>query len=234
MVKLSIIMPVYNEEQTLEAIVRKVLMLRIAGVEKELIIVDDCSTDNSRKILKKIKRSLSKGKRVKIFYHEKNLGKGGAVSTGLQHATGDILIIQDADLEYNPAEIPGLIKPLLRKEIQVVYGSRFMHKHNPQYPVYYLGNIILSWATTLIFFKRITDMETGYKAFRKEVIKDIKLRSRGFDLEPEITAKILKRGYSIRELPISFKPRKFEEGKKITWKDGVMALFYLLRYRFVE
>ena len=231
-VKLSIIMPVFNEEATLKQIISEVLKVTMPGVEKELIIVDDCSADNSRKILKELDRS--KPKHVKILYHRKNMGKGGAVNTGIQHATGDILIIQDADLEYDPREIPKLIRPILNKEVKVVYGSRFMLQHQPRYHIYYLGNIILSWTTTLLFFSRITDMETGYKAFRKEVIQDIQLRSRGFNLEPEITAKILKRGYKIKEMPISFKPRKFEEGKKITWKDGVMAFLYLLKYRFTE
>lgn len=230
--KLSIIMPVYNEKSTLKQIIKEVMQLNIKGADKELIIVDDGSTDGSREILKSIGK-LNK-KDVRIFYHEKNQGKGGAVNTGIQKSSGDIIIIQDADLEYNPKEIPKLIQPIIKGEVKVVYGSRFLRQHNPQYRVYYLGNIILSWITTLIFFTRVTDMETGYKVFRREVIKHIKLRARGFDLEPEITAKILKQGYKIKELPISFKPRKYEEGKKITWKDGLMAIFYLIKYRFCD
>jgi len=229
--KLSIIMPVYNEKDTLKQIIKEVMHLSIRGVKKELVIVDDGSIDGSRNILKKLK--LNK-RNCKIFYHEKNIGKGGAVNTGIQNSSGDIIMIQDADLEYNPKEIPKLLEPILNKKVKVVYGSRFLRQHNPQYPIYYFGNIILSWATTLIFFTRITDMETGYKVFKRDVIKDIKLRSKGFDLEPEITAKILKNGYKIKELPISFRPRKFEHGKKITWKDGIMAIFYLIKYRFFD
>jgi len=230
-VKLSIIMPVYNEIDTLKEIIKEVMQLNIKGVEKELIIVDDGSTDGSREILRNMKL---KNKEWKIFYHEKNMGKGAAVSTGIKNSSGNIIVIQDADLEYNPKEIQKLIEPIIKGHVKVVYGSRFLRQHNPQYRVYYLGNIILSWITTLIFFTRVTDMETGYKVFRREVIKHIKLRARGFDLEPEITAKILKQGYKIKELPISFRPRKYEEGKKITWKDGLMAMFYLIKYRFCD
>ncbi len=231
-VKLSIIMPVYNERHTLKQIIKEVMQLNIKDVEKEVIIIDDGSTDGSREILKSLER-FGKGD-CKIFYHRKNLGKGTAVNTGIQRSSGDIIIIQDADLEYDPKEIPKLLQPIINNEVEVVYGSRFLRHHKPQYPVYYFGNIVLSWVTTLIFFTKITDMETCYKVFKREVIKDIKLKARGFDLEPEITAKILKNGYKIKELSISFRPRKFEEGKKITWKDGLMAIFYLLKYRFFD
>lgn len=225
--KLSVIIPAYNEEGAILKLIKIVENVNIGQIKKELIIIDDCSTDSTRELLKKIKNH-------KIFFHEKNKGKGSAIRTGLKHATGDIIIIQDADLEYDPNEYPKLLKPILKGKTKVVYGSRFLRKHKAKYQFYYLGNIFLSFVTRLLYFRKITDMETCYKVFKREVIKKINLKARRFDFEPETTAKIIKKGYKIIEIPISYKCRDFREGKKISWKDGIKAVWYLLKYRFVD
>ena len=231
-IKLSIIVPAYNEEKTIVEMINRVLKVPLNNIKKEIIVVDDFSTDKTKEVLDKIKSDS-----IKIFYHQKNMGKGSAIRTALQHATGDIILIQDADLEYNPEEYPKLIKPILDKKTKVVYGSRLSyikeHKGN-MYWLHYFGNWVLTLITNLLFNSRLTDMETCYKVFTKDVIENIKLRSKKFDFEPEITAKILKKGYKIYEIPISFQARKFEEGKKITWRDGIKALYYLIKYRFVD
>lgn len=227
--KLSIIIPIYNEENTLKKILNKIENVNI-GIDKEIIIVDDFSTDGTRKILKTLE------KKYKIIYHDYNKGKGAALRTGFSHATGDLIIIQDADLEYNPNDYPNLIKPILDGEIKVVYGNRFPKLNLSKGFIlsHLLGNKILSIVTSLLYLQRINDMETCYKVFNKEVIKDINLKANRFDIEPEITAKILKKGYKIKEIPISFNPRSFKEGKKITWKDGLIALWCLVKYRFIN
>ncbi len=225
--KLSIIIPTYNERKTILEILNRINKVKLNKIEKEIIIVDDFSTDGTRDILKKTKD-------CKIFFHEKNKGKGSAIRTGLKHSTGGIILIQDADLEYNPNDYPKLIGPILNKKSKVVYGSRFSKKHKAKYKVYYLGNIILSLITRVLYLRKITDMETCYKVFRKDVIKSIRLKAKRFDFEPEITAKLIKKGYKIIEVPIGYKCRDFKEGKKITWKDGLKAAFYLLKYRFVD
>jgi len=236
MLKLSIIIPVYNEEKTIERVVDKVKKVRISNVSKEIIIVDDFSTDNTRNILKNIK-----GKPVKVFYHEKNMGKGAAIRTALENADGGIISIQDADLEYNPQNIAKLIKPILDGNADVVYGSRFLGKKlvfsgnkKTKLPLHWIGNRGLTFLTNLIYSASITDMETGCKVFKKNVIKGIRLKANRFDFEPEITAKILKKGYKIKEISIDFNPRTFQEGKKITWKDGIKAAYYLLKYRLMN
>lgn len=230
--KLSILIPAYNEENNILEIISRVQKAKLEDITKEIIIIDDFSTDNTRKILSELKDSS-----IKIFFHQQNQGKGAAIRTGLKHATGEIILIQDADLEYNPEEYPALLKPILENRAKVVYGSRIdtIRKNiKNMYKLHYFGNVFLTIMTNMLYGAKITDMETGYKAFKKEVIGDISLRARRFDFEPEITAKILKKGYKIVEVPISFAARKFEEGKKITWKDGVKALYYLIKYRFVD
>lgn len=230
--KLSVIIPVYNEEKTVKTVLNRVKSVNLKGITKEIIVIDDFSTDGTGGILKKIK-----GKSIKILRHSKNMGKGAAIRTGLKHATGDVILIQDADLEYSPSEYPKLLEPILKRKADVVYGSRIeVIKKNlkKMYKIHYIGNLFLTSLTNLLYGASITDMETGYKVFRKGVVKGINLRARRFDFEPEITAKILKRGHKIYEVPISFAGRKFDEGKKITWIDGVKAAFYLLKYRFAD
>jgi len=225
-------MPVYNEEKTILKIINKVKNVKIKNITKEIIIVDDFSTDNTRKILSKLK-----DRSIKVIYHQKNRGKGSAIRTALKHVTGDLITIQDADLEYDPAEYQRLLKPIIEGKTKVVYGSRLetIRKNlRNMYKLHYIGNAFLTLMTNVLYGTKITDMETCYKVFRKEVIKDIKLRAKRFDFEPEITAKILKKGYRITEIPIGFVGRTFSEGKKITWKDGIKALFYLVKYRFTD
>ena len=223
--RLSIIIPVYNEIKTVKEVIDKVRKLKI---DKEIIVVDDGSADGSRELLKEIKG-------IKLMLHENNMGKGKAVRTGLDNIDGDVVVIQDADLEYDPEDFVKMFEEIKKGE-NVVYGSRFLGKKFKKVILYlhYKGNQFLSLLTSLLYFRKITDMETCYKMFRKEVMEGVKLRARGFDLEPEITAKILKRGYKIKEVPISYNARGFKEGKKITWKDGIKAGWYLLRYRFVD
>lgn len=226
--KLSIIIPVYNEKNTILEVLNKIKIVDIGNIEKEIIIVDDFSTDGTREILKYLKNS-------NVYYHDKNKGKGSAIITGLQHMTGDTILIQDADLEYNPDEYTSLLKPILENKTKVVYGSRLLGQHKDMYFMHKIGNKILSLITSILYGKKISDMETGYKVFKKEVIDGMKLNATRFDFEPEITAKILKKGYKIYEIPIDFvNPRKFSEGKKITWKDGVRGIYYLIKYRFVN
>lgn len=224
---LSVIMPVYNERETLSEILAQV---RVVGLEKEIVVVDDGSTDGTRDIL----REEEKKGDLKVFYHEANQGKGAAVRTGLEHASGDVIIIQDADLEYDPREYPRLLKPILEGEAEVVYGSRSLVFQETMFFLQSLGNKIVTLATNLLYGIALSDMETCYKVFRAEVIKSVPLHSRRFEFEPEITAKLLKRGYRIHEVPISYKGREYHEGKKLTWRDGITALWTLLKYRFVD
>jgi len=226
---ISIIVPVYNEEKTVEKIIEELKNVELP-VKKEIIVIDDNSSDNSFSILNKIKGII-------LLRHGRNVGKGAAIKTGLNVANGDIIMVQDADLEYDPNDIFNLIAPIIEKKCQVVYGSRFFKNENNNWkiPSHYIGNKLLSFITNLLYGGQITDMETCYKILSREVIEKIKklgLNAEGFEFEPEITAKILKLGYKIIELPISFSPRGFDEGKKINWKDGVKAIYYLIYYRF--
>ena len=219
-------MPVYNEEKTLLEIYNRVKNVNIGNIEKEIIIINDASKDNSWKIIENIK-----DKNVIKLNHEKNLGKGGAIKTGLRYVTGDYVIIQDGDLEYNPEEYKKLLNEI--KKYDIIYGSRIMGEIKGfNVPSHYFGNKILSLSTTILYGKRITDMETCYKLIKSSIIKNMRINSNRFDFEPEVTAKLLKSGYKIKEVPITYNCRTFEEGKKITWKDGVKALYVLLKYRF--
>ena len=235
MVKLSIIIPAYNERQTIEDIIELVHQAPIDApveVEKEILVVDDGSTDGTREILQELAQKYPD---IKVFMHERNQGKGAAIRTALQHATGDYIVIQDADLEYDPREFGVLLRPLLEGKADVVYGSRFLGPHRAFLFVHYLGNKFLNLITNILYDTILTDMETCYKMFRADVIKDIPLHARGFEFEPEVTAKVLKRGYRVFEVPISYSGRDFEEGKKIhPWKDGLRALWTLIKYRFVD
>lgn len=233
--KLSIVVPVYNEEKTIVKILNKLNKLIIPSVSKEIIVVDDGSTDLTREKLKKINAD-------KIILHEKNKGKGVAVKTGIKSATGDYIIIQDADLEYDPEYIKLLIKPILLGSAKVVYGTRLKRMPNlkgeertGRFLLHYFGNRLLSLFTTLLYGQWLTDMETCYKLFPKNALKGITINARGFEFEPEITAKLLKKGYKILEIPITAKPRGYDEGKKLnTIRDGSKAFWTLLKYRFIK
>lgn len=231
MATLSIIIPMYDEKDTFEKLLSKVEDVDLGRLRKEIIIIDDCSKDGTREMLKKYES------KYRVLYHRKNGGKGKAIRTGLKYAKGDILVIQDADLEYEPGDFKDLVQPILKNETKVVYGSRFLKKGNDGKAVggHEFGNKMLSLITSILYFRKVTDMETCYKMFRKEVLHRIgRLRATRFDFEPEMTAKIIKAGYKIKEMPIHYYPRDFSEGKKINWKDGVKALLYLLRYRFLD
>jgi glycosyltransferase involved in cell wall biosynthesis len=246
-VRLSVIIPVYNERSTLEDIVERVRAVDLTvnrqgdnplfdgpiTLDRELVIVDDGSTDGSRDILDRWRDKSPPD--MKIVYHERNSGKGAALRTGFQHATGDLLVIQDADLEYDPRDYVKLLEPLLEGRTPVVYGSRFMGGPRAAMSLTHtLGNRVLTTLTNILFGTSLSDMETCYKCFRRDVIAGMKLRSRAFEIEPELTAKILKRGYTIFEVPISYNGRTFHEGKKIGWRDGFVATRTLIRYRFTD
>ena len=223
--KISILIPVYNEKNTLLKILKQVEAVDF-GLEKEIILIDDFSTDGTKELYKDLN--------YKILYHEKNMGKGAALRTGFDAATGDIIIIQDADLEYNPADYKPLVELIKNDEADVVYGSRLADTRNQGkfLLLSYLANVTLSFMTRILYGTFLTDMETCYKAFRADFIKGITIESNRFDFEPEITAKILKKKARFKEIPISYNARQESEGKKITWKDGVQAIFTLLKYRF--
>ncbi len=228
--KLSIIIPVFNEEKTIEKVVEEVEKVEI-GLEKEIIVVDDGSTDGTRQIIRRISKKFDN---LKVVFHEENKGKGSCIRTGLRYVEGDLVVVQDADLEYDPRDYPILLKPIMEGKADAVFGSRFLGPHRVLLFWHLVGNVFLNLVTNILYNTTLTDMETGYKMFKTEVIKSIPLNSKGFDIEPEITAKLLKRGYRIWEVPISYNGRGYEEGKKIKWVDGVIAFFCLLRYRFTD
>lgn len=237
--KLSIIIPVYNEEKTVAQVLEKVNIVKFINIEKEIIIIDDGSNDNTKE---EIEKNIPKIKNIKFIKHKQNQGKGAAVKTGLKQATGEYIIIQDADLEYNPQDIIKLLLPIQQGQTQVVYGTRLKRlpnftreERNLQFLTHYLGNKFLSLITSTLYGQWLTDMETCYKLFPKAALDTIPLHARGFELEPEITAKLLKHNYKIIEIPISTNPRGYNEGKKInTIKDGLKALVTLIKYRFID
>lgn len=225
--KVSVIIPVYNEVTTIADVIQKVREQAIVGWEKEVIAVDDGSTDGTREVLDNWK------KKIRVILKEKNEGKGSALSKGFEAARGDVLLVQDADLEYSPSDYPKLLEPFGHEQVKVVYGSRFLGPHLSTFFVYEMGNKFVTLMTNLLYNTNITDMETGAKVFRKSVLKDIlPLTAKRFDFEPEFTAKVLKKKYQIYEVPISYYGRKFEDGKKLTWRDGIVALWTLIKYRF--
>jgi glycosyltransferase involved in cell wall biosynthesis len=223
-------MPVYNERAMLEDAVLAVLAVERAD---EIIIVDDGSTDGTRDLYPQIAKL---DERIDVHFHERNQGKGAALRTGFKVATGDILLIQDADLEYDPRDYYALVKPIEEGRAQVVYGSRF--RGGPTKAMFFwhmVGNKFLTLVTNILYNTILSDMETCYKVFRADVVRDIPIRAKGFEFEPEITSKVLKRGYRIYEVPISYNGREFDQGKKLNpWKEGPKAFFYLIKYRFVD
>jgi glycosyltransferase involved in cell wall biosynthesis len=230
---LSVIIPVYNEKATVEAIIRRVLEVKMEEMGKEVIVVDDGSKDGTVEILQRIAKEWA-SPNLKIYFHAQNQGKGAAIRTALNYISGDIVIIQDADFEYHPEEYPLLVLPILKYGADVVYGTRFLGIHRAFLFWHYMGNKFLTFATNLLYDSMLSDMEVGYKAFRAEIIKQIPLKARGFEFEPEITAKILKRKLKIYEVPITYSGRDYAEGKKITWRDGFTAIWTLLKYRFKD
>ena len=223
---LSVVMPVFNERTTVETIIRRVLAvpLRI-----QLIVVDDGSTDGTGDILEQLSRTLPF-----TLLRQANGGKGAALRRGFSAVAGDLVVIQDADLEYSPEEYPELIDLILKGHADVVYGSRFLGRHRVFLFTHYLGNRIVTLATNILYNTMLTDMETCYKVMRVDVLRSMTLKSNGFGIEPELTAKIFKRGYRVYEIPITYAGRGYEEGKKITWVSGLVALWVLLKYRFTE
>jgi glycosyltransferase involved in cell wall biosynthesis len=224
---LSVVMPAFNERDTIEEIIRRVLAVK---VRIELIVVDDGSRDGTRDILSRLAAELP----FKLVLQSSNGGKGAALRRGFQEVTGDLVIIQDADLEYSPEEFPQLIELICEGRADVVYGSRFLGRHRVLLFTHYAGNWFLTLVTNVLYNTMLTDMETCYKVMRTEVLRSMTLESSGFGIEPELTAKIFKRRYRVYEVPITYDGRNYNEGKKITWRDGFVALWVLLRYRFSE
>ena len=235
--KLSVLVPVYNEERTLEEIVRRV---RAVPLAKEIIFVDDGSKDQSREILTRLQeeneRAADPLNSIKIFFQAQNEGKGAALKTALSHATGDVVIIQDADLEYDPKDYPSLLEPIQTGLADVVYGTRFAGggAHRVLFFWHSMGNRLVTLLSNMLTNLNLSDMEVGYKVFRAEALKGIELKSKRFGFEPEITMKLAKKRCRFYEVPISYHGRTYEEGKKITWKDGLAALYYMIRFRFAD
>lgn len=225
--KLSIVIPCYNELHTIGEVLNRARAVDLGAVEKEIIIVDDGSTDGTRELL----RQFPADETVRVLFHEGNRGKGAAMHTGIQAANGDVILVQDADLEYSPADYPALLAPF-KNGADVVYGSRLRHRNKIAGIHYLLGALTLTFITNLLYGTRITDEPTGYKLFKSDVIKSLNLVYDGFEFCPEVTAKVCRRGYRIHEVPISYQPRSVAEGKKIGWRDFFIHAYVLLKYRF--
>lgn len=228
MKKISIVIPVFNEKDMISTVLETVIAKKIPGWTKEIIVVDDGSTDGTTEVLKKW------DKKVTVLLSTLNEGKGAAVRKGFEKVSGDVVLIQDSDLEYTPDDYDNLLKPFENPRVTVVYGSRFLGSHLSTMLLYTWGNKLVTLLTNILYNSNITDMETGYKLFRKEILPELKLSSKRFDIEPEITAKLLRKKYQIYEVPISYFGRKFEEGKKLTWKDGINAVWTLVKYRISD
>ena len=224
---LSVVMPVFNERNTIEEIIRRVLAIRM---RIQLIVVDDVSTDGTTEILERLQTEHG----FLLLRQPRNGGKGAALRRGFQAVTGDLVLIQDADLEYSPEEYPLLTELIVAGRADVVYGSRFLGRHRVFLLTHYMGNRLLTMIANILYNTMLTDMETCYKVMRTDVLRSMELRSNGFGIEPEITAKVFKRRYRVYEIPISYDGRGYDEGKKITWRDGVVALWVLVKYRFTE
>ena len=228
MLKLSIVIPIYNERETLETLIAKV---NAVDYDKEIILIDDFSTDGTREILNKYENKEG----FKVIYHNHNQGKGAALRTGFSSVNGDIIIIQDADLEYNPADYGTLIEPIMDGRADVVYGSRFLGgPHRVLFFWHSIGNMVLTTFSNMLTNVNLTDMETGYKVFTKKVNDTLTIKCNRFGFEPEFTAKVAKNNFRIYEVPISYNGRDYSEGKKITWKDGVAAIWYIFKFRFTN
>ncbi len=225
--KVSVVIPVYNEESTIREIIDRV---KAVPVDKEIIVVDDCSTDNTVVELQK----LASAGEIRLYKHKVNMGKGAACRSGLKQAQGDVIIIQDADLEYDPADYPALLEPIEKGRSKVVYGSRFLGPHKAMYFWHSIGNKIFTLLTNVLFDTTLTDMETCYKVFTADIARDLHLKSNRWGFDPEVTAKMLKTGNRIYEVPISYTGREFWEGKKISWKDSLTIILTLIKYRFVD
>jgi glycosyltransferase involved in cell wall biosynthesis len=226
---LSVIIPVFNEKNTVIKIIEKVRAVKLNGIRKEILLVDDASTDGTTELLNKINFP-----NLKKFHHEKNRGKGAAIRTAIPHTKGDFILIQDADLEYDPDDYSKILNPLVSGDADVVFGSRFLGPRRVFLFWHFVGNRLLTLITNVLYNTNLTDMETCYKVFQGDILRSIRLRSNRFNFEPEISAKILKKKYRIYEVPITYKGRNFEEGKKITWRDGIVALMVLFYYKFFD
>ncbi len=225
---LTVIMPVYNERTTVAEIIRRMRAVELP-LTLQVIVVDDGSTDGSDKVLRAVEDST-----VRVIRHENNQGKGAAIRTGMAESRGDLLIIQDADLEYDPGDWPRMLDPIMKGKARVVYGSRFTGERKNMLPLHWFGNRLLSLVTNVLYSSTLSDMETCYKLFDSQVLEGITIVSDRFEFEPEITAKVLRRGHRIYEVPISYAGREFDEGKKITWRDGFSALKALIKFRFAK